>query len=58
MTDGYKTAYLSEIRDATSKIESEILNSAELDKDYVCRGLLSTLTELDTRALDTKVASL
>jgi integrase len=58
VTDGYKTAYLSEIREATSKIESEILNSAELDKDYVCRGLLSTLTELDTRALDTKVASL
>lgn len=58
VTDGYKMAYLSEVRDATSKIEAEILNSANMDKEYICRNLLSTLSELDTRALDTKVASL
>ncbi|EPL16041.1 phage integrase [Pseudomonas sp. CF161] len=54
VTDGYKTAYLSEIRDATSKVETEIFKNAELDKDLVCRGLLSTLTELDARALKSK----
>lgn len=58
VTDGYKMAYLSEIRTATLKIESEILNSAGLDKNYACRGLLSTLTPLDSHTLDTKSVSL
>jgi integrase len=54
VTDGYKTAYLSEIRDATSKVEVEIFKNAELDKDLVCRGLLWTLQPLDDRALKSK----
>lgn len=58
VTDGYKIAYLSEIRNSTLKIESEILDSAGLDKDYACRGLLSTLTALDSLALKTKSVSL
>lgn len=58
VTDGYKMAYLSEIRDAATKIETEILNSAGLEKDFVCRGLLSTLADLDTKMLDTKEVSL
>lgn len=58
VTDGYKMAYLSEIRDAATKIETEILNSAGLEKDFVCRGLLSTLADLDTKMLDTEEVSL
>lgn len=58
VTDGYKMAYLSEIRDATSKVESEIITSAGLERDYVCRGLLSTLIDLDSRTLSTKSVSL
>lgn len=58
VTDGYKVAYLSEIRGASSKIEEEILRSAGLTKDFACRGLLSTLTPLDSRTLDTKSVSL
>jgi integrase len=58
VTDGYKMAYLSEIRDATSKVEAEIITSAGLERDYVCRGLLSTLIDLDSRTLSTKSVSL
>ncbi|RJX78926.1 recombinase [Pseudomonas sp. LS-2] len=58
VTDGYKTAYLSEIRKATSQIETEILASAGLAKDVVCRGLLSTLETLDTRSMDTLFVSI
>ena len=53
VTDGYKMAYLSEIRMAAIKIENEILISAGLDKDYVCRGFLSELPNLDKALLGT-----
>ncbi|MDV5387623.1 integrase family protein [Pseudomonas juntendi] len=58
VTDGYKTAYLSEIRRATTKVEEEIYTNAKIDKEYVCRGFLNTLRPLDTKILDSKSVSL
>ncbi|MFJ4397304.1 recombinase [Pseudomonas sp. NPDC089396] len=58
VTDGYKSAYLSEIRRATTKVEDEIYSNAGVDKEYVCRGFLHTLRPLDTKILDAKSVSL
>ncbi|WP_372028449.1 recombinase [Pseudomonas kurunegalensis] len=58
VTDGYKTAYLSEVRRATMRVEDEIYRNAKVDKDYVCRGLLQSLKPLDTKTLDAKSVSL
>lgn len=58
VTDGYKTAYLSEIRRAATRVEDEIYSNAQVDKEYVCRGFLHTLRPLDTKILDAKSVSL
>ncbi|HGY9638039.1 TPA: recombinase [Pseudomonas putida] len=58
VTDGYKTAYLSEVRRATSKVEDEIYLNAKVSKEIVCRGFLDTLRPLDTKILDAKSVSL
>lgn len=58
VTDGYKTAYLSEVRRATSKVEDEIYLNAKVSKEIVCRGFLGTLRPLDTKILDAKSVSL
>lgn len=58
VTDGYKTAYLSEIRRATTRVEDEIYRNAKVDKEYVCRGFLQILSPLDIKTLDTKSVSL
>lgn len=58
VTDGYKTAYLSEIREASAKVEAEIHRCAKINKEYVCRGLLPALQELEMRELKNKGISL
>lgn len=58
VTDGYKTAYLSEIRMAAMKVEAEIYLHSQVDKDKVCRGLFSGLKPLDVKALEAKSVSL
>lgn len=58
VTDGYKTAYLSEVRRATSKVEDEIYLNAKVSKEIVCRGFLDTLRPLDTKILDAKSVSI
>jgi hypothetical protein len=52
VTDGYKTAYLNEIRDATVKIEDAIYKFSGADRCLVCRGLLETLAPLDSKLLE------
>ncbi|MNP45890.1 hypothetical protein D3C76_1398510 [compost metagenome] len=58
MTDGYKIAYLSEIRDAIARVESNIYTMSGADKDVVCRGLLETLVPLDHKMLEERVVHL
>ncbi|MDM9589537.1 recombinase [Pseudomonas asiatica] len=58
VTDGYKSAYLTEIRNATTKVESEIYDSAKIDRDIVCRGYLSSLKPLDAKILQVKSVAL
>jgi integrase len=58
VTDGYKTAYLSEIRDAIARVESDIYTMSGTDKDVVCRGLLETLVPLDQKMLEERVVHL
>ena len=52
VTDGYKTAYLSEVRDAITRVESDIYTMSGMGKHLVCRGLLETLLPLDQKAMD------
>jgi hypothetical protein len=56
VTDGYKTDYLSEIRNAITLVESDIHTMSKIGKDVVCRGLLETLAPLDQKAMDQLVA--
>ncbi|MNY47342.1 hypothetical protein D3C86_1826060 [compost metagenome] len=58
VTDGYKTAYLSEIRKAIAKVESNIYEMSGADKKVVCRGLLDTLVPLDQKRLEERVVHL
>ncbi|CAI8901416.1 tyrosine-type recombinase/integrase [Pseudomonas sp. IT-P218] len=51
VTDGYKTAYLSEVRDAITRVESDVYTMSGMGKDVVCRGLLETLVPLDQKAM-------
>lgn len=56
VTDGYKTDYLSELRNAIVLVESDIYTMSKMGKDVVCRGLLETLAPLDQKALGQLVA--
>lgn len=58
VTDGYKTAYLSEVRAATNKIESMIYEFSEADKGEVCRGLLDSIVKLDEKEMKKRTVSL
>lgn len=51
VTDGYKTAYLNEVRAATNKIESKIYELSNASKADVCRGLLESIAKLDESEL-------
>jgi integrase len=58
VTDGYKTAYLNEVRAATNKVENKIDEFSKLDKTEVCRGLLQSLSQLDEKELQSRFVSL
>jgi integrase len=58
VTDGYKSAYLYEIRDATEKVERDIYEDSQLERDFACRGLLNTLAPLDSKTLKNKLIHL
>jgi hypothetical protein len=58
VTDGYKSAYLYEIRDATEKVERDIYEDSQLDKEFACRGLLNSLEPLDSKTLKSKLIHL
>ncbi|MGV8865109.1 MAG: tyrosine-type recombinase/integrase [Pseudomonas sp.] len=51
VTDGYKTAYLSEVRDAIARVETDIYTMSCVGKGVVCRGLLEALVPLDQKAM-------
>ncbi|MNG09804.1 hypothetical protein D3C84_932390 [compost metagenome] len=56
VTDGYKTDYLSELRNAIVLVESDIYTMSKMGKDVVCRGFLETLAPLDQKAMGQLVA--
>jgi integrase len=56
VTDGYKTTYLSQVRNAITLVESDIYTMSKIGKDVVCRGLLETLAPLDKKAMGQLVA--
>lgn len=58
VTDGYKTAYLNEVRTATNKVESTIYELSKADKSEVCRGLLESLSPLDEKELKSRFVTL
>lgn len=58
VTDGYKTAYLNEVRAATNKVECKIYELSKTDKNDVCRGLLDSIAKLDEKALQSRFVSL
>lgn len=58
VTDGYKTSYLSEVRNAITHVESDIYTMSNMEKDVVCRGLLATLAPLDQKAMTGMVVHL
>lgn len=57
VTDGYKSMQLNEVRQAAEKVERKILELANLDKDYVCRGHLDTLVALDELTMRRKMVA-
>lgn len=56
VTDGYKTVYISEVRNAITLVEHDIYKMSGIEKDIVCRGLLETLAPLDSKAMGELVA--
>lgn len=58
VTDGYKTAYLNEVRSSATKVESKIYELSGASQKEVCRGLLDSLVKLDEKELQTKFVSL
>jgi integrase len=58
VTDGYKTAYLDEVRISTNKIESKIYELSMASKVEVCRGLLESIVQLDENELKRRSVTL
>lgn len=58
VTDGYKTAYLNEVRTSTTKVESKIYELSNANKEEVCRGLLESIIKLDEKELQSRFVSL